>query len=173
MGAAGQASAASSRVLMCGEDLGGDGGQLVNLPLGQHREEVFVEVSQVSVVSRGEGSETLLGDGHGYCPAIGRVGGSSDEPVFFEATHDTRDAALAQRRAAAEFGHLHGVVVGEDGEEEQDLELVEGDAVLVVEGAIESTEQCIAGPYEPEKGSGVCRLCLLGVIVPLYHFAGG
>ena len=97
---------------------------MVDLLLGQHGEEVFVEVSQVSGLGGLVFLETLLSDCHGDCPVVGRVGGSQDETVVFEAAHDTGDAALAERSAAPKFCHRHGAVLGKDGEEEQDLVLV-------------------------------------------------
>lgn len=54
---------------------------------------------------------------------------SAHKPIVFESAYDTGHAALAERRAAVEFGHRNGVVCREDGEKEQDLVLVEVDAV--------------------------------------------
>jgi len=147
-----------------GKDLGCDGGQLVDLPLGQHGEEVFVEVLQVSILSGSILLEPLRGEGHRDRAFVGVIGGSSNEPAVFEAAHDARDPALAKWRAAAEFGHRHRVIRGEDGEEEQHLVFVERDTVPVLEGPVEGTEHGVTGADESKERPGIFRTQVLGSV---------
>jgi hypothetical protein len=84
-------------------DFGGDGSELMDLWVGESREEVFVEVLLVATAGGVEGLDPVLGDGNPDDPTVGRIGFSHNESFGFEAANNSRNSALAEWRATAQL----------------------------------------------------------------------
>ena len=69
--------------------------------------------------------------------------------------------------ASAQFDHPHGVVVGEDRQEEEHLELVEAQAVLALECAIEGPCDGVAGVDKSQERVGSCRFEVPRTVGPI------
>lgn len=127
------------------ENFRSDSGQLVNLSVGEFREEMLFEVVDVAVLSGFEGGDALVGDADVDRSGVGWFDASSDEFVGFELGHQARNSALAQRSLVAEFEHRHLAILGEHGEKQQNFEGMKAEIVFSLQGGVERANQIVAG----------------------------
>lgn len=109
---------------------------------------------EVTVLRCFERSQAMFGDRDVHCSGVGGVGAAGDEFVGFQPGDHARNTALTERRAATQFTHPHRVIVGENRQEQQNLELVQAQTVFVLQRAIETADQDVASAYQAEE-----RLC--------------
>src|ERR1700680_452112 len=87
------------------EDLRGERGELAGLPLGEARVEAPLQPGEVGVLRSSELLNPLGGDRYLDTPPVIVGGRPLDEPPPLELGDETRDAALAERCEAVQFGH--------------------------------------------------------------------
>lgn len=145
----------------------------MDLALGEHGEQMLIEVLEVTILGRLEGVDSSAGDGHVDGAIVVGVGVPDDESVSFQSGDDARDPALAQRGATAKLAHLHRVMLGKDGQEQKDLELMKGQTMLPLERAVDGANERIAGSHQTQEGGGTLGLEIPRSVGPLHHSSRG